>query len=183
MKDATLLTVDASIDSMTPAQYAADYAVLRNHAGSLDKFVALTGSAYSKATWNKWERGESPLTRQMRNDIRRGMCVPELPMTVTEATGKASPDAAVWLVGSGSVDTIVMVGEGEYDLHVNGAVTVAQLTAQESQPSSVVAPTRNVNTICVSRATVAQNARREALKVTWVEVYESGLKALEMGGI
>jgi hypothetical protein len=170
MTDVTLVTRDATLDDMRPVDYADAFAELRQTAGSLDKFIALVGSQYSKAQWNKFEHGELALTRQMRNDIRRGVGLPELPLTITEAVGAASPDAAVWSVGDGIPETVIMVAPGKYDLHVNGSVTVREAVTSVTPKRTPVA--RPV-------ASKAQDARRVAIGAKWQDVIEAGLKALE----
>ena len=150
---------------------------------SLDKFVTLVTSQYSKAQWSKYHNGEATLTRTMRNELRRCVGVKVLPPTVAEAAATASPDAAVWQVGVGPADSVILVtGTEPMTLHVNGAVSVADSAAQTVENAHVtpVTGTRRQRTYCTRpTASEAQNNRRVALGVRWAEIIERGLSALE----
>ena len=98
----TLITRDATLDDLSAADYKDVYDELRGrdpvtgaYAVSLDKFVTMVTSAYSKAQWSKYHNGEATLTRTMRNELRRAVGLAPLPPTVADATAAASPDAAV----------------------------------------------------------------------------------------
>jgi len=186
----TLVTRDATLDDLSAQDYRDIYDELRekddcngSYAVSLDKFVTLVSSAYSKAQWSKYHNGETTLTRTMRNELRRCVGVPVLPPTVAEATASASPDAAVWQIGDGPAEHVIMVTSTEpMMLHVNGAVSVASPTAQTAQNAPVTAVTRTKPPEAYRTrptASEAQNRRRVALGVKWAEIIERGLSALE----
>lgn len=185
-----LVTKDATLDDLSTQDYRDIYDELRerddcngSYAVSLDKFVTLVSSQYSKAQWSKYHNGETTLTRAMRNELRRCVGLKLLPPTVAEATATASPDAAVWSIGDGPAEHVIMVTTPEpITLHVNGAVSVASADAQmpsnggyngqgaTKQPRRYYArPT----------ASETQNRRRVALGVKWAEIIERGLNALE----
>lgn len=186
----TLVTKDATLDDLSTQDYRDIYDELRekddrngSYAVSLDKFVTLVSSQYSKAQWSKYHNGETTLTRAMRNELRRCVGLKPLPPTVAEATANASPDAAVWSIGDGPAEHVIMVTTQEpITLHVNGAVTVASPTAQTAEDAHVTAVTRTGrHEPYRSRPTAseAQNKRRVALGVKWAEIIERGLAALE----
>jgi hypothetical protein len=190
MLQPVMITKDATLDDLSTADYRDIYDELRekddcngSYAVSLDKFVTLVSSQYSKAQWSKYHNGETVLTRNMRNELRRCVGVPTLPPTVAEATATASPDAAVWQVGDGPADSVILVtGTEPLTLHVNGAVSVADPTAQMPRNSGYngQGSTKRSETYRTRpTATKAQDARRSALGVKWAEIIERGLSALE----
>ena len=190
MNSISLITRDATLDDLSAADYRDIYDELRgrdpvtgSYAVSLDKFVTLVTSQYSKAQWSKYHNGEATLTRTMRSELRRAVGLKPLPPTVAEATATASPDAAVWQVGDGPADHVIMVTTHEpITLHVNGAVSVASHAPDVRQNAHVTAVTRTERTrlqYARPAATQAQDARRVALGVKWQTIIETGLKALE----
>lgn len=186
----TLVTRDATLDDLSTQDYRDIYDELRerdecnnSYAVSLDKFVALVTSQYSKAQWSKYHNGEATLTRTMRNELRRCVGLKLLPPTVAEATATASPDAAVWSIGDGPAETVILVTTQEpMLLHVNGAVSMASADAQMPRNGSyngqgATKQPRKYTTR--PTASEAQNQRRVALGVKWAEIIERGLCALE----
>ena len=129
----TLVTRNASADSLTDADYGEIFAELRQQ-HSLAQLCELLQSKYSRALWNKYERGETTLTRTMRNELRRAVGLPLLPPTVAEAAAAASPDAAVWQVGTGPAEHVIMVASPEpLTLHVNARCVLPE-PEDERQP-------------------------------------------------
>jgi len=189
----TLVTRDATLDDLSASDYRDIYDELRQrdsesgtYVVSLDKFVTLVTSTYSKAQWSKYHNGEATLTRTMRNELRRCVGLKLLPPTVAEATAAASPDAAVWQVGGeGAAEHVIMVTtHAPITLHVNGAVTAVDDTAQRLASDDVTPVTRAVaprRYYARPVATEAQQKRRESLGVKWADVLEAGLSALENG--
>lgn len=195
MNSISLITRDATLDDLSAADYRDIYDELRgrdpvtgSYAVSLDKFVTLVTSQYSKAQWSKYHNGEATLTRTMRSELRRAVGLKPLPPTVAEATAAASPDAAVWQVGSGPADHVIMVaGYEPMTLHVNGAVSVDSQRASISTLPFVTPVTqarkraRNAPRPFVSKR---QEARQKALldkgkAANWNEIINRGLDALE----
>jgi hypothetical protein len=188
----TLVTRDATLDDLSTQDYRDIYDELRGrdpetsvYTVSLDKFVTLVTSQYSKAQWSKYHNGETTLTRAMRNELRRCVGLPLLPPTVAEATATASPDAAVWQVGDGPAEHVIMVTTPDpITLHVNGAVTVASDAPQTQQNAHVTSVTRKGQQrkhYARPVASEAQQKRRETLGVKWQQVIDAGLAALESG--
>ena len=186
----TMVTRDATLDDLSLTDYRDIYDELRGrdpvtgaYAVSLDKFVTLVTSAYSKAQWSKYHNGETTLTRAMRNELRRTVGLAPLPPTVAEATAAASPDAAVWQVGDGPAEHVIMVTTPEpIALHVNGAVSVVSTETESQQNARVTGVTRTPaqrRHYARPTATEAQNNRRLALCVQWREIIDAGLAALE----
>ena len=184
------ITRDATLDDLSTQDYRDIYDELRErdeaagtYAVSLDKFVTLVTSSYSKAQWSKYHNGETTLTRTMRNELRLCVGLKPLPPTVAEATSTASPDAAVWQVGNGPAEHVIMVTTQEpMTLHVNGAVSVVGTEPQSQRDGVVTAVTRTKPPEPYRTrptATEAQNRRRAALGVKWAQIIERGLAALE----
>jgi hypothetical protein len=182
----TLVTKDATLDDLSDGDYREIYEELcrlspegkrTKDSLSFDKFMASIGSHFSKALWAKYENGEVRLNRAQRNELRAAMNLPLLPPTVADATAQASPDAAVWSVGDGVPEHVIMVSDTPVTLHVNGAVsTVAQtsnvtgVTRGKFQRKRYVRP-------CVP----FEYAERLAglVGVSWQDVFERGLQAYE----
>lgn len=179
-QSATLVTKDATLDDLSTGDYRDIYDELK--AGrSFGAVVTLLDSQYSRAQWAKYDAGETPLNRIMRNELRVAMGKPPLPLTIAEATAQASPDAAVWSVGEGVPEHVIMVGDTPVTLHVNGVV-------------STVAPDSHVTEVTRARRTrkpcvrvwipAPQNERFLRLcdglgELTWREVQEAGLQHYE----
>jgi hypothetical protein len=152
---------------------------------SLEKLIVVLGSQYSKPLWARVEKGEVAPNRNQRNELRRYYGMPSLPPTVAEATATASPDAAVWQVGDGPAEHVIMVTTPEpLTLHVNGAVSVASLPAESRQNAhvtEVTRPKRQRKYVARYTATATQEARRLAIGASRREVVEAGLTILENG--
>lgn len=174
---ATLLTKDATLDDLSASDYRDIFNELREKM-SLDKLIALLHSQYSKAQWSKFEHSpDMVLTRIMRNELRSGVGLAPLPLTIEQATAQASPDAAVWRVGEGTPEHVIMVGSEPVTLHINSGVSVA-------------VPERHVTMVTVGQnqreytarpyVSKLQKERFVALPVrSWSEVIDAGLAALE----
>ena len=182
MTHATLLTRDATLDDLSLSDYMDMFWEIRGKM-SLDRMVVELRSEYSKAQWWKVEHSEMVPNRIMRNELRRHHNRPPLPPTVAEVTAQASPDAAVWQVGDGTPDTVIMVtAPHPLTLHVNGSVTVAGNGADvPCYPSNTPLPAQVRRRRHVTRPTPseAQVARFTRLSVTWRAVLDAGLSALE----
>ncbi len=174
----TLVTRDATLDDLSAGDYRDIFSEIREKM-SLDKFCGLVNSQYSKAQWSKFEHDANMQpTRPMRNELRRAVGQPELPPTVAECTAQASPDAAVWRVGEGTPEHVIMVGSDPVTLHVNSGV-------------SVVVPERHVTRVTTGQAQREYTARPYVSKLqkerflalpvrlTWGEVIDAGLWVLE----
>ena len=119
----------------------------------------------------------------MRNELRRYYGKPPLPPTVAESTAGASPDAAVWQVGEGVPEHVIMVTTAHpLTLHVNGSVTVADNSTDmpRNPGDNGQGSTGRVRRyIARPYATEAQVERFTRLGATWRDVIEAGLKAME----
>ncbi len=171
-----LLTKDATLDDLSAGDYRDMYDELRGKM-SLDKLVDLLHSQYSKAQWHKYEHGGMTLTRTMRNELRAALRLPLLPPTVAEVTAQASPDAAVWSVGEGVPEHVILVSGAPVTLHVNGSV---QASAYNAALPRLHGPTRH-RTRYVRPCIPDRYAERlQALGcVSWLDVIETGLQELE----
>ena len=200
----TRVTADATLDSLSLQDYWDIYDELRpwvpfpdgpdkdgnlgKREPSIDKFRAMIKTEYSKPLWEKFRewmespderQGPCPLNRAMRSELRVAMGMDPLPPTVAEAVAQASPDAAVYAVGVGVPDCVVMVGDvGDgVSLHINGDVKVIEshaLPLPASQERLRERP-RYIRPC----ATETQDLRREAVGASWAEIIEAGLQVKE----
>ncbi len=201
----TKVTADATLDSLSLQDYWEIYDELRpwvafvdgpdkdgklgKREPSIDKFRELIKTEYSKPLWEKYRewmespderQGACPLNRAMRSELRVAMGMAPLPPTVAEAVAQASPDAAVYAVGLGVPDCVVMVGDvGDgISLHINGDVKVIDSHALPSPSSQErTEPRRKYIRPC---ATETQDSRREAVGASWHDVIERGLGTYEV---
>lgn len=182
MTDVTLVTRDATLDNLSAQDYRDMVQELRGTM-SLDKMIAELGSVWSKPLWSQVEKGEKVANRSQRNELRRYYGMPELPPTVAEATAQASPDAAVWRVGDGVPEHVIMVTDGPpVTLHVNGAVTAAtEVTDVPCNADYKRQDKRKRVQRYIARPSVteAQYGRFLALGCTWRDVIDAGLAAKE----
>lgn len=183
----TIVTKDASQDNLTTEDYRDIYRELRQHdeqtgryAISLDKFVEMITSQFSKALWNQYERGEKELNRGQRNELRQAVGLNLLPLTIHDAViPNTIPDAEVIFVGTNrQAYRVVLLGTDEpIILRVNGSVNV-----HSDEATSVVTPvtraTRNRKRVVRPLASHEQNERRTGLGVSWQDVIVAGLDAL-----
>ena len=174
----TLVTKDATHDDLTDAAYSEIFAELRQ-AHSLAQLCQLLRSQFSRALWNKYERGEAPLSRQMRSELRVAVGLPPLPPTLEEVAATVNPDALVVKVGEEAPHSVVLVGTSKTALIcVNGTIWAKDTT--EATEASVTKVTRSQRRRYVRpTATEAQEARRLAVRASWWAVIEAGLTALE----
>ena len=186
----TKVTQDATLDSMSAQDYRDMFDELRpidprtENRLSLDKFIAAIDSQFSKALWGRYDHGEVGLNRAQRSELRVAVGQAPLPPTVAEATAQASPDAAVWQVGIGVPETVIMVsGHEKVTLHVNGAVSVAENISDNALSRPVEGSRIARKPVIRPVASFAQESRRIAVSASWKDVIEAGLKALELGGL
>ena len=138
MTTITRVSKDASQDNLTESDYRDIFAELRDGI-SLAKFCVLVSSSFSPATWNKWELGRLPLTRTMRQELRRGVSMVALPPTLAECVANVDPDAEVVRVGEEPVRFVILTGAvGRLSLRLNGSVTLAGDKAPEPLITSVI---------------------------------------------
>jgi hypothetical protein len=179
----TLITRDASLDDLSAGDYRDIFDELRpvdpktGNRLSLDKFIASIGSVYSKALWHAYDTGERTLNRQQRSELRIACGLPPLPPTVAEATAQASPDAAVWRVGDGVPEHVIMVDSTPITLNINSGVSVVTPAPDVTGVTARSTPRKRYARPCV---TESQNKRFLDLSVrSWQDVIEAGLTALE----
>lgn len=185
MTAVTTLRQTGTPADLSDETYREIYDELRN-AYSLRLFCAFVRSQYSAALWSKYERGEAPLNRTMRAELRAAVGLPSLPPTVAEVLAVLAPDAEVVQVGAETVARrcIVLATSQPVQLTVNGSVSAqAGATAystQQAQKAPVTGVTR-AHRASYARpcATPAQDARRAALGVSWATVIAAGLAAIE----
>lgn len=174
----TVVTQNATHDDLADSDYGEIFAELREQ-HSLAQLCELLRSQYSRAMWNKYERGDAPLTRTMRNELRAAVGLPTLPPTLEEVAATIDPDALVVKVGDGTPRSVILVGTPKsLSIGVNGAIWAKDTTTQLDPP---VTPATSSQRRRYHRpvATLEQERRKQALGVGWQAVIEAGLKALE----
>ena len=173
----TLVTRDATLDDLSVADYREIFDELKQ-GHSYGQLVTLIGSAYSRALWQQYDAGERQLSRGMRNELRRAIGKPELPPTVAEATAAASPDAAVWQVGEGVPEHVIMVASAPVTLSVNGSVQVASRTSLVTGVTSPATKRKPHKRLWVPDRQL-ERFQRLTGGYTWSDVIEAGLRTLE----
>ncbi len=179
----TIVTKDATLDDLSAQDYRDIYVELRRldmepkERLSYADLIDLIHSQYSKAQWAKYDSGETSLNRTMRSELRVAMGKPPLPPTVAEATAQASPDAAVWSVGVGVPEHVIMVSDTPVTLYVNGSVSTV---APDSHVTEVTRPPRNRMRYVRPCVPFSHAERLERLEmVSWLDVIEAGLQQYE----
>lgn len=147
-------------------EYREMYQELRKEL-SLRKFVDYIGSAMSHATWDKYDKDPKALTRRMKQELRKAVGLSLLPLTVQEAINDVDPDASVAVLDDtdGVLNQVVIGNRDD--------VRWQRLLAPKRLPARRRAKRKRPT------ATLAQDARREAVGADWQAVIEAGLEALE----
>ena len=172
----TLITKDAEIDEFTAQDYRDMYDELRQ-GRSLGDVVALLKSAVTRSMWHQYEHGERKLNRNMRSELRVALGKPPLLPTVAEATAQASPNAAVWMVGDGVPQHVIMVASTPTTLVVNGTVQDAAQTSNVTGVTRGYIQRKRYVRPCVPFEYATRLKRLKT--VQWLDVIEAGLSALE----
>lgn len=111
-------------DNLTPADYREIFDELRANR-SLRALVETAGAAESRiAYWSRYQRKPAAVPDLAgRNELRRLVGLPELePVAGDVVVTAADPAAAVWQVGDGPADRVILLAiPGPVTLHVNGA--------------------------------------------------------------
>lgn len=123
--DVTLVTSNAELDDLTDADYREIFEELRQGAG-LRAFVDKIESAYSHATWGKYERRDLKLNRDMQNELRQAIGKQRRALTVIEAMHNVDGNAEVFQVGDDpTVHRVVKLATRlAVDISSNGTVSV-----------------------------------------------------------
>jgi hypothetical protein len=192
----TVVTAGAGQDALSDADYREIYAEVRGfdeasgkYAVSLDEFVGLIGSVYSKAAWSKYHRDEMPLNRVMRGELRRAVGLPVLPPTVGEAVAGVDADATVVQVGDDDlVRRVVLVGgDAPVTVHWNGDVRAwvsagcsPGKTRTVAEFLGLVTPvTRSRRGVFVAVSVFDRvNALRRSQGLSWAQVFAAAESAL-----
>lgn len=113
----------AGSDDLTPADYRDIFEELRS-GRSLRELVSEAGAAQGRiAYWSRYGRNpDAAPDLDGRNELRRLVGLPELaPPAGDVVTAAVDPAAAVWQVGAGAADRVVLLATpGPVALHVNG---------------------------------------------------------------
>lgn len=181
----TLVTENAGQDGLSGADYREIYDEVRGfdaatgkYAVSLDDFVVMVRSAFSKAAWSKYHRGELELNRVMRNELRAAVGLPLLPPSVAEVVAGVDVDAQVVRVGDELVRRVVLVGTAQaVTVACNGAVQA--WVVEGGQASRVTRVTRGRKAVFVAaRLFDRVNALRLSAGLSWADVLVAAERAL-----
>jgi len=106
------ITKNAFVDDLTDEDYKD---ILDELLGSMSsrQLVALIDSEYSFAYYNAMQRGERPITRQAKNELRRAYNKPPLPPTIAEAVAVMNENGEVRRIGTETPDLIYMLNHAE----------------------------------------------------------------------
>ncbi len=129
-------------DSLPDSEYRAIYDELRE-GRSLRQFIALLQSDASPSWWSQYEAGSKRLDWQRKNELRRAVGLAELAPSLASVLAAVDPTAAVWQVGAGLADTVILVTpecpSGAL-LGVNGAVHIVELGNTQNAEKGPVTP-------------------------------------------
>ncbi len=113
----------AGSDDLTAADYRDIFEELRS-GRSLRELVSEAGAAQGRiAYWSRYQRKPAAVPDLAgRNELRRLVGLPELePVAGDVVVTAADPAAAVWQVGAGAADRVVLLATpGPLTIHVNG---------------------------------------------------------------
>lgn len=122
----TVTTATDDADELAPSDYRDIYDELRSKC-PLRQFADAIHSAVSFAWWSKYERGDAPLTRDRRNELRQAVGLAPLPPTVRDVLSAVPPAAAIHQIGVEPAARVVLVGSDAPDhltIVLNGSVAV-----------------------------------------------------------
>jgi hypothetical protein len=162
------------MDSMTEEEYRQVYDQLRDfdeltgdYGVSLREFCDIVESEFSHGLWYKYQIGEARLNRTMRNELRRAINRVPLPPTIEQALQDVDPNAVVLAVGDRKLDRVILVSGDDqvYDLLEQG----------ESEALPMRGRLQTVRLFLREDSV----ERRRVLGISWREVIEAGLQALE----
>lgn len=113
----------AGSDNLTASDYRDMFEELRE-GRSLRELVSEAGAAEGRiAYWSRYGRNPAAVPDlDGKNELRRLVGLPELaPLAGDVVTAAADPAAAVWQVGAGAADRVVLLATpGPLTIHVNG---------------------------------------------------------------
>jgi len=124
------LTKNAAVDSLSDQDYMEILEeLLQTH--TLRELADVLHSDYSFAYWSKVKRGESPLHRKGKNELRAAMKLPLLPPTIIEAVAVMDENGEVRRIGTEAPDLIYMLNHAETgEMAPVTAVTSSAATGQ-----------------------------------------------------
>jgi transcriptional regulator with XRE-family HTH domain len=169
MTSVTVVTRNASTDDITDDDYRDIFCELREQ-HPLRQFARLAQTGYSIAWWSKFERGEVELTRAARNELRRAVGLPALPLTIGEAAAIADPDATVYRVGDGVPDVVILAAHrAPLVMSLNGALNVVEDVPSNPRVTTVTRATRRKSVHVGVAIWERLNSARQAAGLTWDE--------------
>lgn len=165
-------------DNLAEQDYRDIYQELREKR-SLADFVALTQSTVSRSWWSQYEAGGKALDWQRKNELRRAVGLEELAPSVAATVAHVAANAAVWQVGTGVADTVILVTPDHPAgllLSVNGEVHIAEPVSLDNRSAGNVTGVTAASRARRNSAAIgglrletraAHDARRRAAGQTW----------------
>ncbi len=163
-------------DELTDSDYRDIYDELRVGC-TLRQFIALAGSSLSPTWWSQYGNGQKALTWRARNDLRRAVGLPVLPMPARDLLAETvHPDAEVARVGddpqarrvlllaTGDAVTVSWNGDGPQIVTSADVTGVTRTQPENTSPST------------------SRRAKRAALSVS-VELHEQLNAARQRAGL
>lgn len=168
----TVVTRNANTDDITDDDYRDIYDELRQQ-HPLRQFAQLTQTGYSIAWWSKFERREVELTRTARNELRRAVGLPALPLTIGEAAALADPNATVYRVGDGVPDVVILAAhQAPLVMSLNGTLNAVEDTPPNPRVTEVTRATQRKSVHVGVALWQRLNSARQAAGLTWDEYLE-----------
>lgn len=189
----TVVTANAGQDGLTDADYREIYDEVRGfdaesgkYRMSLEVFVGLVQSEFTRAAWSNYHLGKMRLNRTMRSELRRAVGLPALPPSVAEAVAGVDEDATVVRVGDDDLvrRVVLLAGSEPMTVSWNGTVSAwAGTVTTQDLPAPVM---RHVTTVTRARKGVfvptgvfdRVNAVRQRRGLSWAQVLEAAEAAL-----
>lgn len=184
------LTRNAGHDDLTADDYREIYQEMRQHDAetdrygiSLDAFVELIASEFSKALWSKYHTGKSDLNRTMRNELRTAVGLPPLPPTVTDVTAAVDVNAHIVQIGDHRLVDRVILASTAGDpivISLNGEIRIVSPAPSPELDEPGEGPAADEPVTPVTRRQRGRislpqaqfdrlNAKRQEIGMTWPE--------------
>jgi len=153
MLTVTTLTANAGQDVLSEDDYREIYQEISGYDEatgkyriSLDKFVEMVGSRFTKATWNNWRNSKQAINRTMKNELRAAVGMPLLPLSIEESLADISQDAEIVEIGKGETLRVIKLRTPEnIVIYVNGTITA---TNQDTPLADRVIEVTSENNSC-----------------------------------
>lgn len=183
----TLVTQNATHDSLSDADYRAIITGLREISGWSYQRLADEAGHNGKAWWQMVEVGKRAIDEQGRNALRRltdGELPPQPPSVTAVTEAMIDADAAMWLVGTlepgERVRRVLMLADGDVAVYANGSVSAKPLQAVLSPATDEGIQTgthENVTRVTVPRNGHGENQNARSARKYWRPALSPELRA------